>query len=192
MPACIRVGFLPARYGDTASRHLLPDERHRHGEPGPCHVVSSSAARGRLVAVCHGESERLRCARVCACKRFLPGRAACREHRAGRARPPQTRSLVHLGNGNRRKTHMLLMAGMAALLTAGAFGGSDVDALARMWPGIRDSSEQLFAGTDASVSPWGLGTERRVRTVVAAVSVPWLGPHVLYLEEFLHDDPDNL
>ncbi|MBV8910354.1 MAG: hypothetical protein JOZ89_06305 [Gammaproteobacteria bacterium] len=31
--------------------------------------------------------------------------------------------------------------------------------------------------------------ERRVRTVVAPVSVGWLGPHVLYLEEFLEDEP---
>jgi hypothetical protein len=31
-----------------------------------------------------------------------------------------------------------------------------------------------------------------VRTVVAPVDAPWLGQHVLYLEEFLHDDPDSI
>lgn len=87
---------------------------------------------------------------------------------------------------------MLLIAAVAALATAGVPGGSDVEALAQLWPGIRDSSEQVFAGTDASVSPWGLGAERRVRTIVAPVSAPWLGPHVLYLEEFLHDEPDHV
>lgn len=87
---------------------------------------------------------------------------------------------------------MLLIAAVAALATAGVSGGSDVDALAQLWSGIRDSSEQVFSGTEASVSPWGLGAERRVRTVVAPVSAPWLGPHVLYLEEFLHDEPDNV
>lgn len=87
---------------------------------------------------------------------------------------------------------MLLIAGVAALATAGAFGGSDVEALERIWPGIRDSSEQVFSGPDATVSSWGEGSERRVRTVVAPVKAPWLGPHVLYLEEFLHDDPDNI
>jgi hypothetical protein len=78
------------------------------------------------------------------------------------------------------------------MATAGVAGSSDVDALAQVWPGIRDSSEQVFAGSDASVSPWGLGSELRVRTVVAAVKAPWLGPHVLYLEEFLHDDPEHV
>ncbi|HZO20940.1 MAG TPA: CpcT/CpeT family chromophore lyase [Steroidobacteraceae bacterium] len=87
---------------------------------------------------------------------------------------------------------MLLMLAVAALATAGPSGKSDVDALAQIWPGIRDSSEQTFVGTDASVSPWGLGAERRVRTIVAPVSVPWLGAHVLYLEEFLHDEPDTV
>lgn len=87
---------------------------------------------------------------------------------------------------------MLLLAGVAALVTAGLSGGSDVATLERMWPGIRDSSEQVFVGSDASVSTWGEGSERRVRTSVAAVNLPWLGPHVLYLEEFLHDDPEDI
>src|SRR5581483_9513923 len=87
---------------------------------------------------------------------------------------------------------MLLMLAVAALATAGPSGKSDVDALAQIWPGIRDSSEQTFVGTDASVSPWGLGAERRVRTIVAPVSVPWLGAHLSYLEEFLHDEPDTV
>jgi len=87
---------------------------------------------------------------------------------------------------------MLLLAGVAALVASSALGGSDVDALEHVWSGVRDSSEEVFVGTDASVAAWGEGSQRRVRTIVAPVSAAWLGPHVLYLEEFLHDDPDNV
>jgi len=37
--------------------------------------------------------------------------------------------------------------------------------------------------------PWPQTSERRARTVVAPVSVAWLGPHALYLEEFLKYEP---
>ncbi len=87
---------------------------------------------------------------------------------------------------------MFVVAGLAALLAAEALSASDVEALAHLWPGIRDSTEQLFIGTDPTVTDWDDGEDRRVRTVVAPMSVAWLGPHVLYLEEFLHDDPDNI
>jgi len=87
---------------------------------------------------------------------------------------------------------MQLLAGVAALLTAGApLIGSDIETLERVWTGVRDSSEEVFLGTDATGSTWG-DSQRRVRTVVAPVAVDSLGPHVLYLEEFLHDDPDNV
>jgi hypothetical protein len=87
---------------------------------------------------------------------------------------------------------MLLLAGVAALMTAGALGGNDVEALEHLWPGVRDTTEEVFIGNDAGVSSWGEGSERRVRTIVAPVSAPWLSGHVLYLEEFLHDDPDTI
>ena len=78
------------------------------------------------------------------------------------------------------------------VLAAGAATGTDVDALQQLWTGIRDSSEQVVASTDTGINSWPESSERRVRAVVAPVSVPWLGSHVLYFEEFLHDDPDNL
>src|SRR5579864_4167234 len=87
---------------------------------------------------------------------------------------------------------MLLIAAVASLSTAGAFAGSDVETLERLWAGVHDSAEQVSMGADANVTSWGEGAQRRVRTVIARVSAPWLGPHVLYLEEFLHDDPDNV
>jgi hypothetical protein len=87
---------------------------------------------------------------------------------------------------------MLLLASIAAAVTAGPVISSDVEALATMWPGVRDSTEEVFIGSDPNVSAWGEGSEKRVRTVVAPVEAPWLGQHVLYLEEFLHDDPDSI
>src|SRR5262249_19449858 len=61
-----------------------------------------------------------------------------------------------------------------------------------LWSGVRDSSEEVFLSSSPNVSAWGEGSERRVRTIVAPVETPWLGQHVLYLEEFLHDDPDTI
>jgi hypothetical protein len=77
-------------------------------------------------------------------------------------------------------------------LAAGAVAGSDVDALQQLWSGIRDSSEQVVVSTDTGINSWPESSERRVRAVIEPVAVPWLGSHVLYFEEFLHDDPDNL
>ena len=45
-PARLRVGLLPARYGDAAARHLVHTPEHRHGEHRPRAVVSPAAARG--------------------------------------------------------------------------------------------------------------------------------------------------
>jgi len=87
---------------------------------------------------------------------------------------------------------MLLLASVAAAVTAGPVLSSDVESLVKVWPGIRDSTEEVFVSSDPSVSAWGEGAEKRVRTVVAPIEAPWLGKHVLYLEEFLHDDPDAI
>ncbi|MDB6158916.1 MAG: hypothetical protein JWO04_2622 [Gammaproteobacteria bacterium] len=91
---------------------------------------------------------------------------------------------------------MLLIAGVAAMVTAGPIAiagtGGDVDTLEKLWPGVRDSTEEVFISSDPNVTAWGEGSARRVRTVVAPVEAPWLGQHVLYLEEFLHDDPESI
>jgi hypothetical protein len=65
----------------------------------------------------------------------------------------------------------------------------DVVALERIWSGVRDSSEQVVMSLDRDALPFPQTGERRVRTIVTPVSVPWLGEHVLYLEEFLEDEP---
>lgn len=82
-----------------------------------------------------------------------------------------------------------MIALLAAWLAASAADASDVAALERLWPGVRDSSEQVVMSLDRGAALWPQGAELRVRTSVAPVTVAWLGAHVLYLEEFLEDDP---
>ena len=84
---------------------------------------------------------------------------------------------------------MAALLGM--LLAAAAPDGADVEALQRLWSGVRDSSEQVVMSVERGASGWPQTSEQRVRTIVAPVSVAWLGAHVLYLEEFLEDDPED-
>ena len=86
---------------------------------------------------------------------------------------------------------MSLLA-LALAWAAGATAGTDVDSLEQLWSGTRDSSEQVVVTTDIGINSWPETGERRVRAIVEPVTLPWLGAHVLYLEEFLHDDPDEL
>lgn len=85
-----------------------------------------------------------------------------------------------------------MVAAAAPMSVAATPVGTDVDALQRLWSGIRDSSEQVVISGDTGINSWPESGERRVRAVVAPVALPWLGAHILYFEEFLHDDPDNL
>src|SRR5438105_2463574 len=66
---------------------------------------------------------------------------------------------------NRPATHMLLIASVAAAVIAGPVTSGDVDALGKMWSGVRDSTEEVFISSDPNVSAWGEGSEKRVRTV---------------------------
>lgn len=86
---------------------------------------------------------------------------------------------------------LLLLGGLLVLSNAVA-GAADIDSLERLWSGLHDSSEQVVVSADTGITAWPESSERRVRAVVEPVAVPWLGSHVLYYEEFLHDDPDNL
>jgi CpeT/CpcT family (DUF1001) len=85
-----------------------------------------------------------------------------------------------------------MLAFPAALMIAagGAADAGEVAALERAWSGVRDSSEQMVMSLEQGAVRWPQG-ERRVRTIVAPVGVAWLGPHVLYLEEFIEDDPQQ-
>lgn len=64
--------------------------------------------------------------------------------------------------------------------------------LFQIWPGVRDSSEHTVVSEAHAPPSLDSEEEQRVRTVVAPVSLPWLGPRVLYLEEFPHDEPAAL
>jgi hypothetical protein len=80
---------------------------------------------------------------------------------------------------------------LVALSNAGA-AAADIDSLEKVWIGLHDSSEEVIVSGETGINSWPDSSERRVRAVVEPVSVPWLGSRVLYYEEFLHDDPDNL
>ena len=92
----------------------------------------------------------------------------------------------------RRIFSVLMFAGCAAAAAAGTGADTDVEMLQRLWPGVRDSSEQMIVNTDRGAVGWIDSVERRARTIVAPIELPWLGDHVLYLEEFLQDEPDQL
>jgi len=83
----------------------------------------------------------------------------------------------------------VMAALLGVLFAAAAADGADVEALQRLVVRVRDSSEQVVMSAERGASAWPLLSEQRVRTIVAPVSVAWLGVHVLYLEEFLEDDP---
>jgi len=83
---------------------------------------------------------------------------------------------------------MIGLLAVAAAVAATAEAG-DVATLERLWSGVHDSSEQVVMSSARGAGSWSEATETRVRTIVGPVSIPWLGAHVLYLEEFLEDEP---
>lgn len=60
--------------------------------------------------------------------------------------------------------------------------------LAERWSGVYDTLEQVLYD-NYGLAALAADGRVRIRTIVAPVSLPWLGPNVLYLEEFPHDDP---
>ena len=86
---------------------------------------------------------------------------------------------------------MLALPAALMIAAAGAADAGDAAKLERVWSGVRDSSEQVVMSLDRGAAQWPQASERRVRTIVAPVNVTWLGAHVLYLEEFIEDDPQQ-
>jgi hypothetical protein len=83
---------------------------------------------------------------------------------------------------------------MAAGAGAGAAGAAvdDRDALTELWTGMYDMSEELIIGA-AQDSPLATLTEQtRVQINVRRVQLPWLGTHVLHVEEYPYDEPFEL
>ena len=86
---------------------------------------------------------------------------------------------------------MLALPAALMIAAGGAADAGDAATLERVWSGVRDSSEQVVMSLDRGAAQWPQASERRVRTIVAPVNVTWLGAHVLYLEEFIEDDPQQ-
>jgi hypothetical protein len=82
---------------------------------------------------------------------------------------------------------------MAATLAgwAGA-AADDRDALCELWTGRYDLSEELIIGAaqDSPLAP--LAEQTRVQVNVRRIELPWLGTHVLYIEEYPYDEPGEL
>ncbi len=87
------------------------------------------------------------------------------------------------------------MAALAAPLAKGQTApGADAQAtlaaLVASWSGVYDDLEQVIFD-ERALTPLVSDDTRRIRTIVAPVALPWLGPSVLYLEEFSQDDPED-
>ena len=97
-----------------------------------------------------------------------------------------------------RASGLFLLLLVTVLLPATAWSGAlddlpAADALLQVWPGVRDSSEQVLVQPDDGKPLLPEDEDAlRVRTLVARVHLPWLGARILYLEEFLHDQPSVL
>jgi hypothetical protein len=68
--------------------------------------------------------------------------------------------------------------------------GADRDALAQLWTGTYDITEELVE-SEALDSPLEPLTTR-VQIHVRRLNIPWLGTHVLYVEEYPYDEPFEL
>lgn len=80
--------------------------------------------------------------------------------------------------------------GAETVATVDPSGRDNVERLAEWWVGLFDSSEQVVFRDLPGIASRAPPGEQRVRTLVERVAVPWIGEHVLYAEEFLHDDAD--
>jgi hypothetical protein len=63
------------------------------------------------------------------------------------------------------------------------------DALADLWAGTYDISEELVASEDENSPLAPLAEQQRLQINVRRISLPWLGSHVLYFEESPFDEP---
>jgi hypothetical protein len=87
---------------------------------------------------------------------------------------------------------VLPVLGLLAPLRAQDAASDERDALTDLWSGMYDISEELVTG-EASESPLAALTEQeRVQINVRRIPLPWLGTHVLYVEEYPYDEPFEL
>jgi hypothetical protein len=84
---------------------------------------------------------------------------------------------------------MAAVAAAWAAASADAPAADERDVLTNLWTGMYDMSEELITGHagDSPLSP--LAEQERVQINVRRIQVPWLGSHVLYVEEYPYDEP---
>ena len=63
------------------------------------------------------------------------------------------------------------------------------DQLADLWAGMYDISEELISGEPRDSPLATLADQERVQINVRRIPLPWLGSHVLYVEEYPYDEP---
>jgi hypothetical protein len=82
-----------------------------------------------------------------------------------------------------------LVSGAAVPTLSADLPANDRDALAQLWQGMYDMSEEWVAGDDADSPLATLLEQQRVQINVRRIQLPWLGTHVLYVEESPYDQP---
>lgn len=65
----------------------------------------------------------------------------------------------------------------------------DRDALVQLWSGTYDMSQELVAGSAVASPLAPMDEQQRIHVHVRRIQLPWLGSHVLYVEEFPFDRP---
>jgi hypothetical protein len=68
----------------------------------------------------------------------------------------------------------------------------DRESLATLWAGMYDMTEELIATQGEETELGGRLDQQRLQINVRRVSLPWLGTHVLYVEEYPYDEPFEL
>jgi hypothetical protein len=84
-----------------------------------------------------------------------------------------------------------------AALSASAAPATDAppderDALVTLWSGMYDVSEELISRRSDAAPLVPLVEQQRVQINVRRIQLPWLGTHVLYVEEYPYDEPFEL
>lgn len=64
--------------------------------------------------------------------------------------------------------------------------------LAELWAGTYDISEELVASEDEASPLAPLAEQQRMQINIRRIALPWLGSHVLYVEESPYDEPLEL
>ena len=87
-------------------------------------------------------------------------------------------------------TLLLAVASAAPLQATGPAAPVDErNALTELWAGMYDITEELIAGAARDTPLSALTEQSRVQVNVRRIELPWLGTHVLYVEEYPYDDP---